>query len=118
MNAFKEVKDYLISSRQLAEQVQSHQLAARAAQRNESLATTRYKTRIDTYLNVLTAQNSLHNSRQTLATLKTSQMTSAVQPTAALSGGWDTEEVPTEKEVVSKRWIRLPEQRAFPMEHQ
>jgi NodT family efflux transporter outer membrane factor (OMF) lipoprotein len=102
LNAFKEVEDSLVSSRQLAEQVQRQQLAVKAAQRYETLATTRYKTGIDTYLNVLTAQNTLLSSQQTLATLQISQMTSAVQLSAALGGGWDSAELPTEKQVARK----------------
>jgi outer membrane protein TolC len=103
LDAFNEVEDHLVSSRQLAEQVERQQLAVKAAQRYETPATTRYKTGIDIYLNVLTAQNILLNSRQTLAALKTGQMTSAVQLTAASGGGWNTTEEPTEKEVASKR---------------
>jgi NodT family efflux transporter outer membrane factor (OMF) lipoprotein len=102
LNAFKEVEDYLVSSRQLAEQIQRQQLAVAAAQRYETLATKRYKTGIDTYLNVLTAQNNVLSTQQTLTTLKTQQMTAAVQLVTALGGGWNASELPTEKQVAQK----------------
>jgi NodT family efflux transporter outer membrane factor (OMF) lipoprotein len=102
LNAFKEVEDYLVSDRRLAEQIQRQELAVKAAQRYEAIATKRYKTGIDTYLNVLTAQNDVLSTQQTLATLKASQMTAAVQLVAALGGGWDTGSLPGEKEVARK----------------
>lgn len=103
LNAFKEVEDYLVANRQLAEQTGREQLAVDAAQRYEQLATTRYRTGIDTYLNVLTAQNSLFNAQQSMVTLKTNQMTSAVQLITALGGGWDSTQLPTEKQVASRK---------------
>ena len=102
LNAFREVEDYLVASRQLAEQVEREQTAVAAAQHYEALATTRYKLGIDTYLNVLVAQNSLLNAEQSLTNLKTSQMTSAVQLIAALGGGWDTSQIPGEREMARK----------------
>jgi NodT family efflux transporter outer membrane factor (OMF) lipoprotein len=102
LNAFKEVEDYLVASRQLAEQEQKQQLAIQAAQRYEKLALTRYKTGVDTYLNVLTAQNNVFSSQQTAVTLETSRMTTAIQLIAALGGGWNASDLPSEKEVSKK----------------
>jgi NodT family efflux transporter outer membrane factor (OMF) lipoprotein len=102
LNAFKEVEDYLVTSRQLAEQIQRQQLAVTAAQRYQTLAMKRYKTGIDTYLNVLTAQDNVLTTQQNLTTLKTQQMTAAVQLVSALGGGWDAPELPTEKQVAQK----------------
>lgn len=102
LNAFKEVEDYLASDRRLAEQIQRQQLAVTAAQRYETIATKRYKTGIDTYLNVLTAQNNVLTTQQTLTSLKTSQMTAAVQLVAALGGGWDTSNMPSERQMAHK----------------
>lgn len=102
LNAFKEVEDYLVAYRQLAEQSQREQTSITAAQRYQQLANTRYKTGIDTYLNVLTAQNTVLSSQQTLVSLQTSRMTSAVQLIAALGGGWDATDLPSEKAVQAK----------------
>jgi NodT family efflux transporter outer membrane factor (OMF) lipoprotein len=102
LNAFKEVEDYLVSSRQLAEQAQRQKLAVSSSAQYQRLATTRYSTGMDTYLNVITAQTSLLSNRQSLVSLQTSQMTSAVQLITALGGGWDAKSLPTEKEVAQK----------------
>jgi len=102
LNAFKEVEDYLIASRQLAEQEQRQQLAITSAQHYQRLALTRYKTGVDTYLNVLTAQNSVFNSQETEVSLRTSRMTAAVQLIAALGGGWNIADLPSEKEMSRK----------------
>lgn len=102
LNAFKEVEDYLVSDRRLAEQIEREELAVKASQRYEAIAMKRYTTGIDTYLNVLTAQNNLLSTQQTLATLKTDRMTAAVQLIAALGGGWDASHLPGEKETARK----------------
>lgn len=99
LNAFKEVEDYLVASRRLAEQEQRQQAAITASKRYQQLALTRYKTGVDTYLNVLTAQNSVFSSQQTQVTLQTNRMTTAVQLIAALGGGWSSSDLPSEKEV-------------------
>jgi len=97
LTAFKEVEDYLVASRQLAEQVGRQKLAVESATHYSKIATTRYKTGVDTFLNVLTAQNTLFNNQLTLTNLQTQQMTTAVQLIAALGGGWDTIQLPAEK---------------------
>jgi NodT family efflux transporter outer membrane factor (OMF) lipoprotein len=102
LNAFKEVEDYLVSDRRVAEQIDKQELAVKAAQRYEAIAFKRYKSGIDTYLNVLTAQNNVLTTQQTLATLKTSRMTASVQLITALGGGWDAGSLPREKELARK----------------
>ncbi|MDR3415152.1 MAG: efflux transporter outer membrane subunit [Nevskia sp.] len=102
LNAFKEVEDYLVASRQLAEQEARQHLAVQAALRYEVLAEVRYRTGLDAFLNVLTAQNSALASQQTLVTLQTNRMTTAVQLIAALGGGWNAADLPSEKEVAAK----------------
>jgi NodT family efflux transporter outer membrane factor (OMF) lipoprotein len=96
LNAFKEVEDYLVASRQLAEQTGRQKLAVEASSNNARLAIIRYKTGVDPFLNVLTAQNTLFNNQLELAQLRTQQMTAAVQLIAALGGGWDSSQLPTD----------------------
>jgi NodT family efflux transporter outer membrane factor (OMF) lipoprotein len=102
LNAFKEVEDYLASSRMLADQIQRERLAVQSSEHYQQIATTRYKAGIDTYLNVLTAQNSLLTNQQTLTTLKTNQVVAAIQLVAALGGGWDTTQLPPVAEMKRK----------------
>jgi NodT family efflux transporter outer membrane factor (OMF) lipoprotein len=102
LNAFKEVEDFLASSRILVTQLQEQQLAVDAAHQYQDIATTRYKTGVDTYLNVLTAQNALLNDQLAQVTLHTNQMTASVQLIAALGGGWTANQLPSEKDVQKK----------------
>nr|WP_320132291.1 efflux transporter outer membrane subunit [uncultured Holophaga sp.] len=99
LTAFREVEDYLASSRGLAEQTARQEKAVEAAQAYEDIAMERYRTGIDSYLNVLTAQNSLLSSRLTLTQLQVSRMSASVQLIAALGGGWDIRQLPGEAEV-------------------
>jgi NodT family efflux transporter outer membrane factor (OMF) lipoprotein len=102
LTAFKEVEDYLVVSRRIAEQISRQKLAAESSSRYASIAMARYKLGIDTYLNVLVAQSNLLNNQLTLATLQTQQMTSAAQLITALGGGWDVKQLPTTADIKRK----------------
>lgn len=102
LNAFREVEDYLASSRILVTQSGQQAEAVQAAQQYLDIAVARYQTGIDTYLNVLTAQNTLLNNQLSQVNIRTSEMTSSVQLVAALGGGWNSGQLPSEKEVQHK----------------
>jgi NodT family efflux transporter outer membrane factor (OMF) lipoprotein len=102
LTAFQQVEDYLASDRWLDEQRVQQQDVISAAQRYYDLADVRYKTGVDTYLNVFTAETSLLSDQQTAITLHVQEMTSSVQLIEALGGGWDTTQLPTEKAVAAK----------------
>jgi NodT family efflux transporter outer membrane factor (OMF) lipoprotein len=102
LTAFQQTEDYLASVRYLGEQRQEQQNSIAAAQRYYDLSLIRYKTGVDTYLNVFTAQTSLLSNQQTAITLQVQQMTSSVQLIEALGGGWNTSELPSEKAVARK----------------
>ncbi len=93
LNAFKEVEDYLVAARRLAEQSERQKLAVEASRRYEEIAQARYETGMDTYLNVLTAQTSLLSNRLTLANIQTNRMVAAVQLVAALGGSWESNDL-------------------------
>jgi NodT family efflux transporter outer membrane factor (OMF) lipoprotein len=95
LNAFKEVEDYLSSVRLLSTEIRQQDDAILSAQRYYELATTRYETGLDTYLNVLTAQTTLLNNRQTGITMRINRITASVQLIQALGGGWDASQLPT-----------------------
>lgn len=97
--AFKEVEDFLVASRQLSEQAQRQKRAVAASEQYEKLANIRYKTGVDTYLNVITAQTNLLSTRQALVTISTNQMTTAALIIGALGGGWSTKQLPSIKDV-------------------
>ena len=102
LTAFQQTEDYLASVRWLGQQRQEQQNSIGAAQRYYDLSLIRYKTGVDTYLNVFTAQTSLLSNQQTAITLQVQQMTSSVQLIEALGGGWDTSQLPSEKAVASR----------------
>ena len=103
LTAFQQTEDSLASERILAKQVQQQLGVIAAAQRYYDLSLVRYRTGVDTYLNVFTAQSSLLTDQQSQVTLRVQQMTSSVQLIEALGGGWDTTQLPSEKQVAAKK---------------
>lgn len=101
--AFQSTEDYLAALRLLQTQTQQQQEAVAAARRYLDLATTRYRTGVDTYLNVFSAQVSLLTDKQATVNLHVQQMTNSVQLIEALGGGWNRTELPTEKSLTSKK---------------
>jgi NodT family efflux transporter outer membrane factor (OMF) lipoprotein len=102
LTAFQQTEDYLAAARYLGQQRKEQQDVVVAAQRYYDLANIRYKTGVDTYLNVFTAETSLLSNQQAGINIYVQQMTSTVQLIEALGGGWDTSQLPSEKAVASK----------------
>lgn len=100
LTAFQQVEDNLAGLRILSSEAAQQDIAVRATERNLNLAIERFRLGIDSYLDVITAQVSLLNNRQTSVTIHLQQMTSAVQLVVALGGGWDAGELPTPKSVL------------------
>ncbi len=94
LTAFQEVEDNLVTIGTLKIQIQQQDEAVVASQKYLDLAMYRYKLGIDSYLNVVVAQTSLLNNRQTQVNLYIQQMTSAVQLINNLGGGWDESQLP------------------------
>ena len=88
--------------RLLAQQLVQQQAATDAAQKYCDLAITRYRTGVDSYLDVFTGQTLLLAQQQTTLNLRVEQMTSNVQLIEALGGGWDNAQLPSEKAVAAK----------------
>lgn len=99
LTAFREVEDYLASSRTLALQLKEQASAVDAAKSYLDIAVARYETGVDTYLNVLTAQDTLLSDQLSEISLRSNQMTTSVQLIAALGGGWNSSQLPSEKQV-------------------
>jgi len=100
--AFQQVEDYMAAERILSREIEKQKEAVASAQEFFDLELYRYKTGLDPYINVLTAQNTLLSDQQGLATLHTQQMTAAVQLVEALGGGWDKSQLPGPAEVTQK----------------
>jgi outer membrane protein TolC len=103
LTAFEQVEDYIASVRILSQQIERQKTAVAAAQRFLDLATSRYQTGIDPYLNVITAETTLLSDQLTEVTLRVNEMTAAVQLVQALGGGWDTSQLPSADEVTTRK---------------
>jgi NodT family efflux transporter outer membrane factor (OMF) lipoprotein len=101
--AFQQTEDDLAALRLLTEEIEQEQETVASAQRFFDVASVRYKTGLDPYLNVFTAQAILLANQQTVITLRVQQMTSSVQLIESLGGGWDVTQLPTERQVQAKR---------------
>ena len=99
LTAFQQVEDSLAASRILSQQIKQQQVAIDSSQKYLALATQRYETGIDPYLNVMTAQLTLLSNQQSMVSIQTQQMTSTVQLIEALGGGWDRTQLPSTSDV-------------------
>ena len=102
LTAFQQVEDYLATVRVASAQIEKQQSAVNAAKRYLEIATSRYQTGLDPYLNVITAQTTLLSDQQTEVTLRVNEMTAAVQLIQALGGGWDKNQLPAPASVTSE----------------
>ncbi|HTT04626.1 MAG TPA: efflux transporter outer membrane subunit [Steroidobacteraceae bacterium] len=88
LTAFQQVNDALISYQRTREQLNAQEALVSAAEDSLNLANLRYQGGVDTYLNVLTAEESLFTGRITLASDRGAVLTALVQLYQALGGGW------------------------------
>jgi NodT family efflux transporter outer membrane factor (OMF) lipoprotein len=102
LTAFQQVEDYIATLRVVSDQINREDAAIEAAQRYVNIATARYETGLDPYLNVMTAQLTLLSSQQTEVTLRVNEMTAAVELIQALGGGWNATDLPAPSKVATK----------------
>jgi outer membrane protein TolC len=103
LGAFQQTEDNLAALRLLTQEIEQEQETVASAQRFVDVASARYKTGLDPYLNVFTAQAILLANQQTVITLRVQQMTSSVQLIESLGGGWDVTQLPSERQVQAKQ---------------
>jgi NodT family efflux transporter outer membrane factor (OMF) lipoprotein len=101
LTAFQQVEDYIATVRITSQQITQQDTAVKSAQRYLDLATSRYQTGLDPYLNVISAQTTLLSDQQTQVTLRVNEITAAVELVQALGGGWDTTQLPAASTVTS-----------------
>ncbi|HEY1732435.1 MAG TPA: efflux transporter outer membrane subunit [Terriglobales bacterium] len=102
LTAFQQVEDSLAAVRIESQQILKQDQAVKSSEEVLKLETARYETGVDPYLDVVTAQTTLLNNRQTLASLHVLEMTASVQLIEALGGGWDRSQLPTPADVSKK----------------
>jgi NodT family efflux transporter outer membrane factor (OMF) lipoprotein len=102
LTAFQQVEDSLAEARILSEQIGRQQEAVDSSQKFLRLELGRYRSGIDPYLDVVTAQTTLLSNQLTLANLKVQEMAASVQLIESLGGGWDRLQLPTPAQVTEK----------------
>jgi NodT family efflux transporter outer membrane factor (OMF) lipoprotein len=105
LTAFQQVEDYSASLRVLSQQIERQTAAVAAAQQYLDIATARYETGVDPYLNVMTARLTLLSDQQSEVTLRVNEMTAAVQLIQALGGGWDVTQLPAASRVTGSKAV-------------
>jgi outer membrane protein, multidrug efflux system len=90
LTGFQEVNDALIAYQYSREQVAEQEKLVKAAQDALRLSNLRYQGGVDTYLNVLTAEESLFTGQITLAQNRNAVWAALVELYQALGGGWES----------------------------
>jgi NodT family efflux transporter outer membrane factor (OMF) lipoprotein len=90
LTAIQSVEDNLASLRILAQELTEEHNAAVAAQHFVALSVTRYRNGIDSYVNVITAQNAFLTAREAELQVQIRQLTASVNLINNLGGGWTT----------------------------
>lgn len=101
LTAFQQVEDYIATLRVTSDQIIREGAALDSAKTYLNLATARYETGLDPYLNVMTAQLTLLGNQQTQVSLRLSEMVAAVQLVQALGGGWSVSNLPDASTITS-----------------
>lgn len=89
LSAFQEVQDDVTGLTVLQQARDTQQLAVDASRRTLDLSTDRYKGGLVSYLDVVTAQQSLLNNEQEAAVIQGQRLVTSVLLVKALGGGWD-----------------------------
>jgi len=102
LNAFQQVEDDLAALRILTDQIQVQHQAVDSARTALDLEQKRYDTGIDPYIDVVSQQNTLLSTQQTLAEIEIQRAVASVQLIEALGGGWDRSQLPTPEQVAAR----------------
>jgi multidrug efflux system outer membrane protein len=86
--AFREVADALESRAALEAELEAQVARVAAEQRRYDISELRYRTGIESYLAVLTAQRDLYTAQRALIEVRLARLTNTVALYAALGGGW------------------------------
>jgi NodT family efflux transporter outer membrane factor (OMF) lipoprotein len=103
LTAFQQVEDNLAAIRILTQVIAQQDSAIASAARSLEEAGVRYRAGLDPYLNVIAAQTALLNDQQAAVTFRMQRLVASVQLIKALGGGWETAQLPSEKELGAKR---------------
>jgi NodT family efflux transporter outer membrane factor (OMF) lipoprotein len=102
LNAFQQVEDNLAALRVLAEESQTVEKSVTSAERALTVSTAQYKAGTTSYLTVIQAQATALSAERTAVSLLTRRLTASVLLVQALGGGWDSSQLPTQKDVAAR----------------
>src|SRR5579884_2275133 len=103
LGAFQATEDNLSALRILAQEAEQQHTAVASSSHYLDLSMTRFRAGVDSYLNVITAQNAVLKGRETEVQIALRRMTASVSLVMALGGGWDDTQLPQMKDLLSKR---------------
>jgi NodT family efflux transporter outer membrane factor (OMF) lipoprotein len=89
LTAFQSVEDNLVSLRVLSKEVDQLHKAALAGQNTVKLSVIRYQNGVDSYVNVITAQNTFLTNRLAELQVQLRQLTATIALVNNVGGGWD-----------------------------
>jgi NodT family efflux transporter outer membrane factor (OMF) lipoprotein len=92
LTALQGVEDNLASLRILSQELVQEHDATVSAQRAVELSVVRYRNGVDSYVNVITAQNAFLTARESEVQLELRQLTASVNLINNLGGGWSTDQ--------------------------
>jgi NodT family efflux transporter outer membrane factor (OMF) lipoprotein len=92
LSAFQAVEDNLASLRILSQELLQQHQAAVTAKRTVQLSVVRFQNGVDSYVNVITAQNTFLTAREAELQIQLRQLTAGVNLINNLGGGWSTAE--------------------------
>ncbi|MGD1106200.1 MAG: efflux transporter outer membrane subunit [Terracidiphilus sp.] len=92
--AFNDVEDQLSNLRILEQEAAAEQHAVDAARHSFDLSNTRYNGGVTSYLEVLTAEQTLLQDQVTAINIQSRQFAASVSLVRSLGGGWDVTQLP------------------------
>jgi NodT family efflux transporter outer membrane factor (OMF) lipoprotein len=93
--AFQSVEDNLSTLRILSQELDEEHKAVLAAERSVRLSVIRFRNGVDSYVNVITAENAFLTARESELSLRLRQLTASVTLINNLGGGWDLTQLPS-----------------------
>jgi NodT family efflux transporter outer membrane factor (OMF) lipoprotein len=103
LTACQSVEDDLTSLRILSKEVGQQHKATAAAQHTVQLSVVRYQNGLDSYVNVITAQNAFLTNRLTELQVQLRQLTASVSLVNNLGGGWSIGQLKATEDQAMKR---------------
>jgi NodT family efflux transporter outer membrane factor (OMF) lipoprotein len=88
LSAFQSVEDNLAALRILSQELDQQHKATLAAERTVRLSAVRFRNGVDSYVNVITAENAFLSARESELQVKLRELTAGVTLINDLGGGW------------------------------